>query len=221
MSLLQILSLIGIDILLSGDNAVVIALAASSVPKHLQGRAIIGGMLGAIVLRILAATLLIKFLEYSFVQAVSGAILIRIAYQLIVQKAEEQKDVKASDQIWGAIRIIAISDITMSIDNIIALSSVSKGVLPILLGIIVSIPIIILGSRFLMMLMEKLPVIIYVGAGLLTFAASKMIIGDKGLTFLTNQIPDSYLFVGPFLLAILLIIIAFIKNSIKEIYISH
>jgi YjbE family integral membrane protein len=217
MNLMQILSLVGIDILLSGDNAVVIALAASSVPKHLQGRAIFGGMLGAIVLRILAAAVLIKFLQYSFVQAIGGLILLRIAYHLIVQKDEEQQDAPVSKRIWSAIRIIAIADFTMSIDNVIALSSVARGILPIFMGIIVSIPIIILGSRFFMMLMEKFPVIIYVGSGFLAFAAGKMIIEDKGLTFLTNQISDSYNFVIPLVLAIVLLAGGFVKNYIKEV----
>jgi YjbE family integral membrane protein len=217
MDLMQILSLVGIDILLSGDNAVVIALAASSVPKHLQGRAIFGGMLGAIVLRILAAAVLIKFLQYSFVQAIGGLILLRIAYHLIVQKDEEQQDAPVSKRIWSAIRIIAIADFTMSIDNVIALSSVARGILPIFMGIIVSIPIIILGSRFFMMLMEKFPVIIYVGSGFLAFAAGKMIIEDKGLTFLTNQISDSYNFVIPLVLAIVLLAGGFVKNYIKEV----
>ncbi|CRK81957.1 YjbE family putative metal transport protein [Neobacillus massiliamazoniensis] len=217
MNLMQILSLVGIDILLSGDNAVVIALAASSVPKHLQGRAIFGGMLGAIVLRILAAAVLIKFLQYSFVQAIGGLILLRIAYHLIVQKDEEQQDAPVSKRIWSAIRIIAIADFTMSIDNVIALSSVARGILPIFMGIIVSIPIIIIGSRFFMMLMEKFPVIIYVGSGFLAFAAGKMIIEDKGLTFLTNQISDSYNFVIPLVLAIVLLAGGFVKNYIKEV----
>jgi predicted tellurium resistance membrane protein TerC len=108
----------------------------------------------------------------------------------------------------------------MSIDNVIALSSVAKGILPIFIGIIISIPIIILGSRFLMVLMEKLPVIIYAGSGFLAFAAGKMIIDDKGLTFLTNQIPDSYQFAIPLVLAIVLITVAFVKNNIKEVNIT-
>jgi YjbE family integral membrane protein len=220
MSLVQILSLVGIDILLSGDNAVVIALAASSVPSHLQRRAIIGGMLGAIVLRILAATILIEFLEYSFVQAVGGAILLRIAYQLIIQNNEEQQDIKTSHRLWGAIRIIAISDLAMSLDNVIALSSVARGIFPIFLGILISIPIIIIGSRLLMLLMEKFPLIIYVGSGFLAYAAGKMIIGDKGLTFLTNEISDSYQMGIPIVIAIVLVTIAFVRNNIKEVNIT-
>ncbi|MDQ0199229.1 YjbE family putative metal transport protein [Neobacillus ginsengisoli] len=220
MSWLQVLSLIGIDILLSGDNAIVIALAASHVPKHLQGKAIMGGMLGAIILRIVAATFVIKFLEYPFVQAVGGVILLRIAYYLIVQRDEEQLDIKASDRIWLAIRIIAISDLAMSIDNVIALASVARGIFPIVMGIIISIPIIILGSRLLMMLMDKFPIIIYAGSAFLTFAAGKMIIEDKGLTFLTNDIPESYQLVIPIAMAIILITAAFVKNNIKEINIT-
>mgnify|MGYP001287658925 CR=1 FL=1 len=220
MSLLEVLSLVGIDILLSGDNAVVIALAARSVPKNLQKRVIFLGMLGAIILRILAATLIINFLEYSFVQAVGGIILFRIAYQLIVQKNEELDHIKSSDRVWGAIQIIAISDLAMSIDNVIALTSVAKGIEPILLGILISIPIIILGSRFLMMLMEKYPVIIYIGSGLLAYAAGTMIIEDKGLTFLTTSISDSLYLWIPILMAILLVTAGFIRNQIREINIS-
>ncbi|WP_338473014.1 YjbE family putative metal transport protein [Niallia sp. XMNu-256] len=217
MSLLEIAALIGIDILLSGDNAVIIALAASKVPKHLQGRVIFWGMFGAISLRIIAATVIIGFLEFPFVQAVSGVILFRIAYQLIVQKNEDQGHVKPSDSFWGAIQIIAISDLAMSIDNVIALTSVADGMKPLIWGILISIPIIIFGSRYLIILMEKFPIIIYVGAGFLAYAAGKMIIEDNGLTSLFNVIPSSYHLWIPMIMAIFLVTIGFIRNNLKKI----
>ncbi len=217
MSLLEIAALIGIDILLSGDNAIIIALAASRVPKHLQRRVIFWGMFGAISLRIIAATVIIQFLELSFVQAVGGLILFRIAYQLIVQKNEDDSHVKPSDSFWGAIQIIAISDLAMSIDNVIALTSVADGIMPLIWGILISIPIIILGSRYLIMLMEKFPIIIYVGAGFLAYAAGKMIIEDRGVTFLTNEIPNTYQLWIPIIMAIILVTIGFIRNNMKKI----
>lgn len=220
MSLLEILALIGIDILLSGDNAVVIALAASKVPKHLQNRVIFFGMFGAILLRILAATLIINFLEYSFVQLIGGIILLRIAYQLIVQSNEDQSNVKASNTIWGAIQIIAISDLAMSIDNVIALTSVSTGITPIVWGILISIPIIIFGSRYLLILMEKFTIITYTGGGLLAFAAGKMIMEDKGLTFLIDVIPNVYLIWIPIVMASVIVAIGFVRNSIKGVSIN-
>lgn len=220
MTFLEILSLVGIDILLSGDNAVVIALAASRVPKHLQRKVVFCGMLGAIVLRILAATLLINFLQYSFVQAVGGIILFRIAYQLIVQKNEEESAIKESNSFWGAIQIIAISDLAMSIDNVIALTTVAEGIMPIFLGILISIPILIFGSRFLIGLMDKYRIIIYVGAGMLAFAAGKMILEDKGLRFLTEAIPNPYHLWIPISMAILLVAMGLVRNSIKEITIN-
>ncbi|WP_077212036.1 YjbE family putative metal transport protein [Bacillus dakarensis] len=220
MTLLQILSLVGIDILLSGDNAVIIALAARNVPKHLQRKVIFYGMLGAIVLRIIAATVIIQFLEYPFVQAVGGIILLRIAYHLIVQKNEEQTNIKSSDRVWGAIKIIAISDLAMSIDNVIALTSVAKGITPIIFGILISIPIIIVGSRFLLVWMEKYPIIIYVGAGLLSYAAGKMIIEDSGLASYISTLTPFYLTALPIVMAILLVAAGYVRNSIKEVNIT-
>jgi len=220
MTLLQILSLVGIDILLSGDNAVIIALAARNVPKHLQKKVIFYGMLGAILLRIIAATVIIQFLEYPFIQAVGGIILLRIAYHLIVQKNDEQTNIKSSDRVWGAIKIIAISDLAMSIDNVIALTSVAKGITPIIFGILISIPIIIVGSRYLLVWMEKFPIIIYVGAGLLSYAAGKMIIGDLGLAYYTSTLPPITFTVIPIAAAILVVFAGYIRNSIKEVNIT-
>lgn len=220
MTFLQILSLVGIDILLSGDNAVIIALTARNVPKHLQKKVIFYGMLGAILLRIIAATVIIQFLEFPFVQAVGGIILLRIAYHLIVQKNEEQTNIKSSDRVWGAIKIIAISDLAMSIDNVIALTSVAKGITPIIFGILVSIPIIIVGSQYLLVWMEKYPVIIYAGAGLLSYAAGKMIIGDLGLaSYISTLPPFTFTFI-PIAAAILVVFAGYIRNSIKEVNIT-
>lgn len=219
MSLLEILAVVGIDILLSGDNAVIIALAARQLPAHLQKRVIFYGMLGAILLRILAATLLINLLDVSFVQAIGGIILFRIAYQLIVQRSEEH-DIKSSTHFWGAVQIIIISDLAMSFDNIIALSSVAHGVTPIILGILISIPIIIFGSQFLLKVIEKFPFIIYVGSGLLIFAAGKMILNDKGMDFFMNAIPEFYYLWIQIALAVLVVAIGFVRNRIKDISIN-
>ncbi|MEH7334806.1 YjbE family putative metal transport protein [Neobacillus drentensis] len=216
MTVLQILSLIGIDILLSGDNAVVIALAASKVPQHLRNRAIFGGTLMAIVLRILAATVLIQFLGIPFVQLVGGLILLRISYNLIAHKEEENANIKPSDQVLAAIKTIAIADFAMSIDNVIALSSVAEGILPIAIGILISIPIIIFGSKLLTSLMERFPIIVYAGAGLLTFAAGKMMVEDKGLEKVHILIPESLHLVIPIAMAIILVVAVFVKNNMGK-----
>ncbi|MEH7107966.1 YjbE family putative metal transport protein [Bacillus sp. JJ1764] len=216
MTALEILSLIGIDILLSGDNAVVIALAASKVPQHLRNRAIFGGTIMAILLRILAATVLIQFLGLPFLQLVGGLILLRISYNLIAHKEEENTKINASDKVIGAIKTIAIADFTMSIDNVIALSSVADGILPIIIGIAISIPIIIFGSKLLTNLMERFPIIVYVGAGLLTYAAGKMMVEDKGLEKLPINVPESLHSIIPIAMAIILVVVVYIKNNIAK-----
>ncbi|MGJ7912654.1 YjbE family putative metal transport protein [Neobacillus sp. LXY-1] len=216
MTALEILSLIGIDILLSGDNAVVIALAASKVPQNLRNRAIFGGTIMAILLRILAATVLIQFLGLPFLQLVGGLILLRISYNLIAHKEEENTKINASDKVIGAIKTIAIADFTMSIDNVIALSSVADGILPIIIGIAISIPIIIFGSKLLTNLMERFPIIVYVGAGLLTYAAGKMMVEDKGLELLPINIPESLHSIIPIAMAIFLVVVVYIKNNIAK-----
>ncbi|WP_066060109.1 YjbE family putative metal transport protein [Robertmurraya korlensis] len=219
MDLIEILAVIGIDILLSGDNAVIIALSVRKLPIHLQNKVIFWGMLGAIVLRIIAATLIVNILEYSFIQAIGGIILCGIAFQMMVQK-EETQNIQTSNHFWGAIKVIAISDLTLSIDNVIALASVSKGITAIILGIFISIPIIIFGSKFLLRLMERFPIIIYVGSGLLVFAACKMILEDRGIKFLVNYIPEFYNFWIAIGLGITSVFIGLIRNKIKDISIS-
>jgi YjbE family integral membrane protein len=213
---LQIFYLIAVDILLGGDNAVVISLAAGKVPKADRNKAIIGGMIGAIVLRIVAAAFLVQFLEWSFVQAIGGLVLLKIAYGLIIKKDEEQKPVKASDKIWVAIRTIAIADISMSIDNVVALASITNSIWMILLGIIVSIPVIVYFANILTNIMEKFPIIIYAGGGLLAFIATKMILQDKGVAKFIAVIPEQFNLVISAIMAILLVAFVFIKNNIAE-----
>ncbi|KAB7667160.1 YjbE family putative metal transport protein [Bacillus sp. B1-b2] len=219
MSFYEILAVIGIDILLSGDNAIIIALAVRKLPPHLQKKVIFWGMLGAILLRILAATLIISIFHYPLIKAIAGIVLIVIAYQMMVQK-DETHNIKSSNHFFGAIRIIAISDLALSIDNVIALTSVSNDIMPIITGIIISIPIIIFGSQFLLKLMDKFKIIIYIGSGLLVFAAAKMIIGDKGMEFIANAIPDSYHIGLSIIIAMLTVLFGFIRNKIKGISIS-
>lgn len=176
-------------------------------------------MFFAILLRIVAATLIISVLEYSFVQAIAGITLIFIAYGMMVEKNESQS-IKSSNRFFEAIRIIAISDLALSIDNVIALTSVSDNILPIITGIIISIPIIIFGSKFLSKLMEKFRIIIYTGSGLLIFAASNMILGDKGMVLFVNSIPYSYHLWISIIISISIVVFGYVRNKIKNIIIT-
>ena len=221
MNFFDTLQVIGIDILLSGDNAILIALAAKSVPAHQQKKVIFYGMIGAILFRILSATLIIDVLSYSYVQAIGGIILLRIAFHLIVQKNETHNSTLRKDAtVFQAVKLIIISDIAMSIDNVIALTSVADGLLPIIFGILLSIPIILFGSQFLLALLERYPLIIYIGAGFLMHTAVKMIIEDKGTSFIFSQLPAyAHTLIG-ISVTFALLLIGIIKKKIKGITIS-
>ncbi|HZS66371.1 MAG TPA: TerC family protein, partial [Burkholderiales bacterium] len=153
--------IIWVNIILSGDNAVVIALAARSLPKHQQKQAIFWGAGAAVVLRIVLTIVAVKLLEFPFLKLIGGAALLWIAVKLLVPEDEDDGDVAASTQLWGAVKTILIADLVMSTDNVIAVAAAAKGSIVLLtLGLIISIPLVIFGATMLMVLMERYPIII-------------------------------------------------------------
>ncbi|HYY61653.1 MAG TPA: TerC family protein, partial [Burkholderiales bacterium] len=148
--------IIWVNIILSGDNAVVIALAARSLPKHQQKQAIFWGAGAAVVLRIVLTIVAVKLLEFPYLKLAGGAALLWIAVKLLVPEDEDDGDVEASTQLWGAIKTILIADLVMSTDNVIAVAAAAKGSIVLLtLGLIISIPLVIFGATMLMVLMER------------------------------------------------------------------
>lgn len=170
-----LLSIIFIDLILAGDNAIVIGMAASRLPKDQQKPAILWGTAGAVVLRIVATVLVVYLLKVPWLLVIGGFLLLWIAYKLLVQE-EEHSDVKAGNTIWASVRTIIIADAAMGLDNVIAVAGAAHGnLLLVVIGLFISIPIVVWGSTLFIKLMNKVPWIIYVGSGVLAYTASKMI----------------------------------------------
>jgi YjbE family integral membrane protein len=173
--------IIGVNIILSGDNAVVIALAARSLPKHQQGKAVFWGAGAAVVLRIILTLIAVEALKWPFLKIIGGLLLFWIAIKLLVPENDDA-DIESSDNMIQAIKTILIADLVMSLDNVIGVAAAAKGdnVL-LILGLAISIPLIIFGSTIILKLMDRFPVIITGGAALLGWVAGEMLITDPVL----------------------------------------
>jgi YjbE family integral membrane protein len=191
-TLVAILQIVWIDLLLSGDNAVVIALACRSLPPNQRKIGIILGAGTAVALRIVFALIISQLLQVEFLKVVGGLLLLWIAVKLAKGETAEEHAVAASDKLWRAVGTIAIADGAMSLDNVIAIAAVSKGN-PWLFGfgLALSIPLIMVGSTIIMRMIERFPVIVWAGAALLGWIAGEMIIHDPYLVDRLALGPDS------------------------------
>ena len=177
-----LVKIIWINIILSGDNAVVIALAARSLPPEQQRKAIMFGSGAAVVLRILLTVVAAKLLELSFLQIVGGCLLLWIGLQLLTSHDEEEGAGKGTGTMMAAIRTILIADLVMSLDNVIAVAAAAGGnMLLLILGLAISIPLVVFGSTLMIKLMERFPVIIILGAGLIGWVGGETIMNDRVL----------------------------------------
>jgi YjbE family integral membrane protein len=173
-----LLKIIGVNIILSGDNAVVIALAARSLPPKQQKAAVLWGSGAAVVMRIGLTIFAVALLTLPWLKLVGSLLLFWIGIKLLVPEQDEE-NVDASDNLVAAIKTILIADLVMSIDNVIAVAAAAQGsYLLLVLGLAISIPLVIFGSTLLLKLMERWPVIITIGGGLLGFVAGEMLVTD-------------------------------------------
>ena len=173
--------IIGVNVVLSGDNAVVIALAARSLPARQQKQAIFWGAGAAVVLRIILTVFAVALLQLPWLKIAGGLLLFWIGIKLLVPE-DDGDDIDASDNLIAAIRTILIADLVMSIDNVIAVAAAAQGsYLLLVLGLAISIPLVVFGATLLVHLMERYPVIITVGAGLIGFVAGEMLVTDPAL----------------------------------------
>lgn len=178
--LTALLAIIMIDLVLAGDNAIVIGLAARNLPKEKQKKVILWGTAGAVILRVIATVAVVWLLKVPGLMLVGGVLLVWIAYKLLVE--EKGHDVKAGESTWAAIRTIIIADAAMGIDNVLAVAGAAHGsILLVILGLAISVPIVVWGSTILIKWMERYPIIITIGAGILAWTAAKMIVGEAFL----------------------------------------
>lgn len=185
-----LVKIVWINIILSGDNAVVIALAARSLPPAQQKKAIMFGSGAAVVLRIVLTVVAAKLLELSFLQVIGGCLLLWIGYQLLSGDGDEEGEAKGNGSMFAAIRTILIADLVMSLDNVIAVAATAQGNMVLLiLGLAISIPLVIFGSTLMIKLMERFPIIITVGAALIGWVGGETIVNDNLLHAYTEAHP--------------------------------
>ena len=173
-----VIQIIIIDLLLGGDNAVVIALACRNLHPNQRRKGIIWGTAGAIILRVILVAFAVVMLQIPFLKLVGGALLLWIGYKLMVQEDESEHNLDAPDKLFAAIKTIIIADIVMSLDNVLAIAGAAGQVDNaahqigyVIFGLIVSIPIIVAGSRIVLYLIDRFPLIVTAGAGLLGWIA--------------------------------------------------
>ena len=168
-----------VNIVLSGDNAVVIALAARSLPPHQQNKAVMWGAGAAVAMRIVLTIIAVELLRWPWLKLIGAVLLLWIAVKLLVPEHDGEDDVDSSDNLWAAIKTILIADLVMSLDNVIAVAAAAKGSITLLvLGLAISIPLVIFGATMLMKLMDRWPIIITIGAALLGWVAGDMAVTD-------------------------------------------
>ena len=171
--------IIGINIVLSGDNAVVIALAARSLPPKQQKQAVLWGSGAAVVMRILLTVVAVELLKLPWLKLIGAVLLFWIAIKLLVPESEGEGGGKAGASMAAAVKTMLIDDLVMSLDNVIAVAAAAKGsLLLLILGLGISIPLVIFGSTLLLGLMERFPIIITIGAALLGWVAGEMMISN-------------------------------------------
>jgi YjbE family integral membrane protein len=172
-------AIIIIDLVLAGDNAIVIALAARKLPKELQTRAIVWGTVGAIVVRVVSTLAVVALLRIPGLMGAGGLVLIWIAYKLLASDEQNNKEGAVRTEITGfgaAIRTIVIADAVMGLDNVLGVAGAAAGsYVLVVLGLLISIPIMVWGSTLILRLVDRFPVIIYIGAAVLAWTAAKML----------------------------------------------
>ena len=182
-------AIIVIDLVLAGDNAIVIALAARNLPKHLQRRAIVWGTVGAIVVRTAMTVIVVQLLKIPGLLLAGGLLLLWIAYKLLRSGAGEgdAHAVQGADSLWGALRTVVIADAVMGLDNVLAVAGAAHGsILLVVMGLLISVPIVIFGSTFILKVIERFPAFVYVGAAVLVVTAVKMVTAEPMLASLLD-----------------------------------
>lgn len=184
---IALMQIIMINIVLSGDNAVVIALACRSLPAHQQKKAIIFGSVGAIVLRLILTFFAVYLLTLPYLKLIGAALLLWIGIGLL-KGDDDDEELEGHSNLAGAIKTIVIADLVMSLDNVIGVAAAAKGnILLLVLGLVISIPLIIFGSTLILKLMTRFPIIITLGAGLLGWVAGEMALSDPAINVWAAQ----------------------------------
>lgn len=185
------LEIIIINILLSGDNAVVIALACRNLPKKQRRLGIFYGVVGAVVLRVVLTFFAVKLLEFPYLQLVGAALLVWIGIKLIAEEEGGEDEIEASDRLMSAVKTVIVADLVMSLDNVIGVAGAAKGSLALLVfGLVISIPLVVLGAQIIMLVIERFPILVIAGGGLLGWIAGEIAVSDAAVRdWVASQYP--------------------------------
>lgn len=205
----DVFKIIVIDLLLSGDNAIVIALACRNLPPAQRKKGIMFGVLGAIGLRIGLTMFALELLNLPYLKLVGALLLLWIGVKLILPEPEhEDSNVKADTHLWGAVRTVIIADFIMSLDNVLGVAAAAHGnVLLLVFGLLISIPLIAWSSQLVLQLIDRFVFIIYAGGALLGYVAGEMLIGDKMIAPWVERMPSVLHWVVPALCAVVVLLV--------------
>ena len=186
-----LLQIIAIDLLLGGDNAVVIAMACRKLPPHLRTKAIVIGTFGAIVARVLLLAVAIYLLSLPWLKIVGAVLLLWIGIKLVANQ-EENEEVSSSGSLWRTAVTITVADVIMSLDNVLAVAAAGKGhLLLVALGVLISIPIIVAGSKLVLAILNRFPSVVLLGGALIGWIAGAMLVTDPTIIRLFPTAPDA------------------------------
>ncbi len=204
----DVFKIIVIDVLLSGDNAVVIALACRSLPPQQRKQGVLLGMAGAIGLRVVLTFFAVGLLTLPYLKVVGAFMLLWIGIKLILPEEEHDADnVKATTHLWGAVKTIIVADFIMSLDNVLGVAAAAHGnTLLLVFGLLVSIPLIAWSSQLVLKLIDRFPAIIYLGGALLGFVAGEMLVSDKMVAGMLEHAPHLVHALLPAFCAVLVVI---------------
>lgn len=189
-----VLKIVGIDIMLGVDNAIVIALACAALPENVRGRAMLLGTAAAVLLRAVLLWGADAMMGIPYLKLVAGVYLLYIGYKLLMD-GDGEHDISPADQMMAAIKTIVVADFMMSLDNVLAVASAAHGTgehatAYAIAGIVLSIPVIVFGAKYLMGIMERFPIIMWMGAGLLGWVGAEMVISDPFLAEYLHRVHD-------------------------------
>lgn len=168
-----------LDLVLAGDNAIVIALAARNLPKHLQKKAVFWGTFGAVAVRVALTAVVVYLLKLPGLMLAGGLLLLPIAWKLLRSDEGDGHDINPASGFWAALRTIVVADALMGLDNVLAIAGASGGHMAlVIIGLAISVPLVVWGSTLILKLIERFPIIVYVGAGAIAWTAARMIAHD-------------------------------------------
>lgn len=174
-----LMAIVLLDLVLAGDNAIVIALAARNLPKTLQNKAVFWGTFGAVAVRVALTAIVVYLLALPGLMLAGGLLLLPIAWKLLKPDGSDAHAVAAADSFWAALRTIVVADALMGLDNVLAIAGASRGHLGlVVLGLLISVPLVVWGSTLILKLIERLPILVYIGAGAIAWTSGRMIAHD-------------------------------------------